>query len=124
MTEKRSEYRKKAKHQKNRGFLNTIKSAFDDDNQEVDVNPEFTRTDQDNVQINQQRESEGRKRRNEQGNRDADQEKKEDSSFKREAHNQSLSSQDKALRLKKKLNHAIIIVFVLIVLVLLALFHL
>lgn len=119
MTEKRSDYRKKIKQKKSKRFFDTIKSAFDDDD-EVDVNPEFTRDTEDQVvpQVNRENQGEHDSQRV-QSNQNA---KLKNAKNVREK--QILSSEDKGLRLKRKLNHAILIVFVLIILVLLALFHL
>ena len=112
MTEKRSDYRKKLKHKKSKNFLNTIKSAFDDSDEEVDVNPDFTRDDDEVVQANDFKNARVKKR--------------EQVSRREESKSQSqlTTSQEKALKLKSKLNRAIFLVAVLIILVLLALFHL
>lgn len=110
MTEKRSDYRKKLKRQRGKKVLNSIKSAFDDSDEEVDVNPEFTRDADEVVHTNEQVNAEtSEKKRN---------------SPNRESKSQSPTSQEKALKLKGKLNRAILIVAVLIILVLFALFHL
>ncbi|WEV71531.1 hypothetical protein OZY43_03780 [Lactobacillus sp. ESL0785] len=102
MTEKRSDYRKKIKHKQERDFLHTIKSAFAGDDQ-VDVNPDFKREPAEANKVNQQRKQ-------------------------REHSKQSktnvLMPDERAVKLKKKLNHAIILTIGLIILVLLALFHL
>ena len=112
MTEKRSDYRKKLKHKKSKNFLNTIKSAFDDSDEEVDVNPDFTRDDDEVVQANDFKKARVKKR--EQVPRREEE----------KSQSQLTTSQEKALKLKGKLNRAIIIVSILIILVLLALFHL
>lgn len=112
MTEKRSDYRKKLKHKKSKNFLNTIKSAFDDSDEEVDVNPDFTRDDDEVVQANDFKNARVKKR--EQVPRREEE----------KSQSQLTTSQEKALKLKGKLNRAIIIVSILIILVLLALFHL
>lgn len=117
MTEKRSDYRKKIKHKNKKGFFATIKSAFAGNDDEVDVNPEFTRSEDEKVQQSVN-EGKRRKQRNQPVN-DA----KTVSSHGSKEDRASLSEQ-KSLRLKKKLNRAILIMFVLIILVLLALFHL
>lgn len=105
MTEKRSDYRKRQSRRKTSKLLSQVKSAFDDDQHNddgVDVNPEFQR-------------SESERRRLD----DNDLEYSPRSDV-----NSDLPKEDKRLRLKKRLNRAILIVFVLIILVLLALFHL
>ncbi|RMC25115.1 MULTISPECIES: hypothetical protein [unclassified Lactobacillus] len=103
MTEKRSDYRKKIKHKKNKQFLNSIKTAFEDN--EVDVNPAFTRETEKDSSVS---ESVGRR---------------ESQQYSRTQDINQLS-EEKGLRLKRKLNHAILIVLTLIILVLFALFHL
>ncbi|WP_338206510.1 hypothetical protein [Lactobacillus juensis] len=112
MTEKRSDYRKKLKHKKSKNFLNTIKSAFDDSEEEVDVNPDFTRDDDEIVKTNDFK-NDGVKKQEQAPRREED-----------KSQSQLTTSQEKALKLKGKLNRAIMIVTALIVLVLLALFHL
>lgn len=120
MTEKRSDYRKKNKHKKNKGFFNTIKSAFDGNDEEVDVNPEFTRSENDGASNVQQPNRENRReKRRKQGNFS---QKTANSHI--SPNDRALISEQKGLRLKKKLNRAIFIMLVLIILVLLALFHL
>lgn len=104
MVEKRSDYRKKQK----KSLLSKLKSSFsDNDSEEVDVNPDFKRDDS---------EEEPRRRPLAGDGQEFYQ------------HNQSSDKetirQEKSLRLKKRLNRAILIVIVLIILVLLALFHL
>lgn len=104
MVEKRSDYRKRQK----KSLLNKLKSSFsDNDSEEVDVNPDFKRDDS---------EEEPRRRPLAGDGQEFYQ------------HNQSSDKeticQEKSLRLKKRLNRAILIVIVLIILVLLALFHL
>ena len=111
MTEKRSDYRKKLKHNKSKNFLNTIKSAFDDSDDEVDVNPDFTRDDE-AVESNDFA--------NERVKKQEQTPRREES----KSQSQLTTSQEKALKLKGKLNRAILLVAVLIILVLLALFHL
>lgn len=124
MTEKRSDYRKKIKQKKSKRFFDTIKSAFADSDDEVDVNPEFTRDAEDQVhteeppQVNRKKQKE-RENQYIQSNQNA---KLKNAENVREK--QILSGEDKGLRLKRKLNHAILLVSVLIILVLLALFHL
>ena len=112
MTEKRSDYRKKLKHKKSKNFLNTIKSAFDDSDEEVDVNPDFTRDDDEIVQTNDFK-NDGVKKQEQFPRREED-----------KSQSELTTSQEKALKLKGKLNRAIMIVTALIILVLLALFHL
>lgn len=119
MTEKRSDYRKKNKHKKNKGFFNTIKSAFDGNDEEVDVNPEFKRTENDEINIQQSNRENMRETKRNEGTFN---QKNANSHI--SPNDQALSSEQKGLRLKKKLNRAIFIMLVLIVLVLLALFHL
>lgn len=104
MVEKRSDYRKRQKKR----LLSKLKSSFsDNDSEEVDVNPDFKRDDS---------EEEPRRRPLAGDGQEFYQ------------HNQSSDKetirQEKSLRLKKRLNRAILIVIVLIILVLLALFHL
>ena len=104
MVEKRSDYRKRQK----KSLLNKLKSSFsDNDSEEVDVNPDFKRDDS---------EEEPRRRPLAGDGQEFYQ------------HNQSSDKetirQEKSLRLKKRLNRAILIVIVLIILVPLALFHL
>lgn len=103
MTEKRSEYRKRRKNKQNK-LLSGVRSAFSSDSadgqKDVDVQPDFERSASERQQILA-----------------ADRE-----NYLKQ--NQELSREEKSLRLKKKLNHAILIVIVLIVLVLLALFYL
>ena len=104
MTEKRSDYRKKKK----KGLIDKVKSAFsNNDSEEVDVNSAFTR-DKNEVE-NRRRPLAGDGKKFYQ--RD-------------ETINKETVREDKALKLKKRLNRAILLVIVLIVLVLLALFHL
>ena len=103
MTETRSEYRKKQEKDKNKRFFKQIKSAFSD-NDDLDVNPDFTRD----------RRPEYRTLTDD---GEATLESKKETKL-------VLTSEEKAARLKKKLNHAIILVIVLIILVLLALFYL
>lgn len=99
MTEKRSDYRKRQK----KGLIDKVKSAFsNNDSEEVDVNPDFTR-DKNEVE-NRRRPLAG----------DGQEFYQRDETVR----------EDKALKLKKRLNRAILLVIVLIVLVLLALFHL
>lgn len=103
MTEKRSDYRKKIKHKKNKQFLNSIKTAFEDN--AVDVNPAFIREKEKDSPV-----SEPIKR-----------------SISRQYGKMQDTNQpfeETGLRLKRKLNRAILIVLVLIILVLFALFHL
>lgn len=104
MVEKRSDYRKRQK----KSLLSKLKSSFsDNDSEEVDVDPDFKRDDS---------EEEPRRRPLAGDGQEFYQ------------HNQSSDKetirQEKSLRLKKRLNRAILIVIVLIILVLLALFHL
>lgn len=105
MTEKRSDYRKKQAQKKPKQFFKKMKAAFDDndiDQEDVNVNPDF------------QRDSSERRPLDGDGIEN----------FNTEVPKSGLTSEDKRLRLKKRLNSAILIVFVLIILVLLALFHL
>ena len=102
MTAKRSDYRKKEKN----SLLNKVKSAFNDNNatEEVNVNPDFQR---DASERRRPLEGDGQEFYQAQQSIDKEQLKEQ-----------------KSLKLKKRLNSAILIVFVLIILVLLALFHL
>ncbi|MPW13898.1 hypothetical protein [Lactobacillus helveticus] len=102
MTEKRSDYRKRQK----KSLLNKVKSAFNDNNatEEVNVNPDFQR---DASERRRPLEGDGQEFYQAQQSIDKEQLKEQ-----------------KSLNLKKRLNSAILIVFVLIILVLLALFHL
>ena len=102
MTAKRSDYRKKQKN----SLLNKVKSAFNDNNatEEVNVNPDFQR---DASEKKRPLEGDGQEFYQAQQSIDKEQLKEQ-----------------KSLKLKKRLNSAILIVFVLIILVLLALFHL
>lgn len=104
MTEKRSDYRKRQK----KGLIDKVKSAFsNNDSEEVDVNPDFTRD------------------KNEVENRRHPLAGDGQEFYQRdETINKETVREDKALKLKKRLNRAILLVIVLIVLVLLALFHL
>lgn len=106
MTEKRSDYRKKEARKKPGKIWSKIRSAFasDDQAQEVDVNPAFER---ENKEEPPKRPLVGDGQEKYYAEAKVDQ-----------------APLDKGLCLKKRLNHAILIVFVLIVLVLLALFHL
>lgn len=97
MTEKRSDYRKRQNKKKGRELLDKVKSAFDEDEkpkEDVNVVDDFRRN-------------------------SAPQPAEENSV--EEPINESIS---KPLLLKKRLNHAISFLLVLIVLVLLALFYL
>ncbi|ALI52815.1 hypothetical protein IMAU10149_00018 [Lactobacillus helveticus] len=102
MTAKRSNYRKRQK----KSLLNKVKSAFNDNNatEEVNVNPDFQRD-----ASERRRPLEGDGQEFYQAQQSIDKEK---------------LKEQKSLKLKKRLNSAILIVFVLIILVLLALFHL
>ncbi|MBU5980206.1 hypothetical protein EFP68_01980 [Lactobacillus helveticus] len=102
MTAKRSDYRKRQKN----SLLNKVKSAFNDNNatEEVNVNPDFQR---DASERRRPLEGDGQEFYQAQQSIDKEQLKER-----------------KSLKLKKRLNSAILIVFVLIILVLLALFHL
>ncbi|ADX70480.1 hypothetical protein [Lactobacillus helveticus] len=102
MTAKRSDYRKRQK----KSLLNKVKSAFNDNNatEEVNVNPDFQRD-----ASERRRPLEGDGQEFYQAQQSIDKEK---------------LKEQKSLKLKKRLNSAILIVFVLIILVLLALFHL
>lgn len=97
MTEKRSDYRKRQK----KSLVDKVKSAFTDNDatEEVNVNPDFQRDDSE-----RRRPLEG-----------------DGQEF---YQTQQPIDKEKSLKLKKRLNSAILIVFVLIILVLLALFHL
>lgn len=106
MAEKRSDYRRQQSRKKGKKLLYHIRSAFADQDsteEKVDVNPEFQRTQTERRSFT-----------------DDCQEFANNS----EPIDTGLSREDKSLRLKKRLNRAILIVFVLIILVLLALFHL
>ena len=101
MTEKRADYRKRQSKKKTKQLFDHVKSAFDDNEQnheKVDVNPDFQRPE--------------------------DKRKKYQNKFDYAENLRDANIEDKSLRLKKRLNRAILIVLVLIVLVLLALFHL
>lgn len=102
MTEKRSDYRKRQK----KSLVDKLKSAFTDNDatEEVNVNPDFQRDDSE-----RRRPLEGDGEEFYQAQQPIDKEK---------------MREEKSLKLKKRLNSAILIVFVLIILVLLALFHL
>lgn len=102
MTAKRSDYRKRQKN----SLLNKVKSAFNDNNatEEVNVNPDFQRD-----ASERRRPLEGDSQEFYQAQQSIDKEQ---------------LKEQKSLKLKKRLNSAILIVFVLIILVLLALFHL
>ncbi|MBW7986161.1 hypothetical protein E0700_05140 [Lactobacillus helveticus] len=102
MTEKRSDYRKRQK----KSLLNKVKSAFNDNNatEGVNVNSDFQR---DASERRRPLEGDGQEFYQAQQSIDKEQLKEQ-----------------KSLKLKKRLNSAILIVFVLIILVLLALFHL
>lgn len=105
MTEKRSDYRKRQSRKKKKAVFDQIKAAFSDQKEEtdgIDVNPAFKRDSDTSHFLNENKES----------------------NSKQPAEGAKLSSEDKSLRLKKRLNSAILIVFVLIILVLIALFHL
>lgn len=104
MTEKRSDYRKRQK----KGLIDKVKSAFsNNDSEEVDVNPDFTK-DKNEVE-NRHRPLAG----------DGQEFYQRDETIDKET-----VRENKSLKLKKRLNRAILLVIVLIVLVLLALFHL
>lgn len=104
MTEKRSDYRKRQK----KGLIDKVKSAFsNNDSEEVDVNPDFTK-DKNEVE---------KRRRPLAG--DGQEFYQRDETIDKET-----VRENKSLKLKKRLNRAILLVIVLIVLVLLALFHL
>ncbi len=104
MTEKRSDYRKRQK----KGLIDKVKSAFsNNDSEEVDVNPDFTK-DKNEVK-NRRRPLTG----------DGQEFYQRDETIDKET-----VRENKSLKLKKRLNRAILLVIVLIVLVLLALFHL
>ncbi|RHW50436.1 hypothetical protein [Lactobacillus bombicola] len=105
MTEKRSDYQKKIKNQKSNVIFDSVKSAFNNDEDVVDVNPDFMRS----TQFNSKRVNNSHQKREQRQSNNAQ---------------EYLKKEDKALKLKNKLNLAIFIVLVLIVLVLLALFHL
>ncbi|BAQ57400.1 hypothetical protein [Lactobacillus acetotolerans] len=103
MTEKRSDYRKKHTKKKRGHVFDKFKSAFNDDEQEdVDVNSDFQRNPEDARPLREDNEE----------------------NLQRSEVDDKVPSEDKGLRLKKRLDRAILIVFILIVLVLLALFHL
>lgn len=104
MTEKRSAYRHQQERKQGKKLLGKFKAAFDDEDSSLDVNPAFER-------------SHKQKRNSDQERKFAETGYQENSEF-------NLPAGDKGLRLKKKLDRAILIVFVLIVLVLLALFYL
>ncbi|MGN1271938.1 MAG: hypothetical protein ACI4T3_02205 [Lactobacillus sp.] len=104
MTEKRSDYRKRQK----KSLLGKVKSAFsDNDSEEVDVNPDFTK---DKPAETPRRPLAG--------------DGQEFYQHDEQPLDKEAVRENKALKLKKRLNRAILLVIVLIVLVLLALFHL
>lgn len=104
MVEKRSDYRKRQK----KSLLSKLKSSFsDNDSEEVDVNPDFKRDGS---------EEEPRRRPLAEDGQEFYQHD--------QLSDKATIRQEKSLRLKKRLNRAILIVIVLIILVLLALFHL
>lgn len=104
MVEKRSDYRKRQK----KSLFSKLKSSFSDtDSEDVDVNPAFQRDDSENEQRRHPLAGDGQ----EFYQRD-------------QASDYATIQQEKSLKLKKRLNRAILIVIVLIILVLLALFHL
>lgn len=109
MTEKRSEYQKKQRKSSQKSVFDKVRSAFVDDNEpkdnNVDVVPGFKRDKTD----------EKLERRSLKGNGEPIFSPKEE---------KRTFNEEKRLRLKKRLNSAILIVFILIILVLLALFHL
>ncbi|MDF7682579.1 hypothetical protein PT287_03455 [Lactobacillus sp. ESL0679] len=116
MTEKRSDYRKQIKRKKNNGLLHTIKSAFDDSDEAVDVNPDFMREPEEKEHVAQKTTARTKREKQLHATRE--------SNARTNAKAGKKQDTDKSLLLKKKLNRAILIVIVLIVLVLLALFHL
>ena len=104
MVEKRSDYRKRQK----KSLLSKLKSSFsDNDSEEVDVNPDFKRDGSEEEPRRRPLAGDGPEFYH---------------------HNQSTDKEtireENSLRLKKRLNRAILIVILLIILVLLALFHL
>lgn len=104
MAEKRSDYRKRQK----KSLLGKVKSAFsNNDSEEVDVNPDFRKDKSDSDNRRHPLVGDGQEFYQQE-----------------QPINKEQVREDKALRLKKRLNRAILIVFVLIILVLLALFHL
>lgn len=111
MTEKRSDYRKR--QQKNhKSVFDKVKTAFSDDDQEenLDVNPDF---------VKDQEEQEEPIRRKLEGDGEPDLQ-----TVDAEEDIKKITSEEKGLRLKKRLNRTILILIVLIILVLVALFHL
>lgn len=103
MTEKRADYRKHNRKNHSKRILKKINSAFSDreeDSQAVDVNADFKRDAAEHEQLLAQDREDYLKQE------------------------QELSQTEKGLRLKKKLDRAILLVVVLIVLVLLSLFYL
>lgn len=119
MTEKRSDYRKKNQRKKKNSFFKTIKSAFDNE-EEVDVNPEFTRDSTDRP-FNDEPSLKTRRESQREAQTSSDE---NNSKYQNKQKAQPKTWMEKGLRLKRRLNIAILIVIVLIVLVLLALFHL
>lgn len=112
MTEKRSDYRKRQQQNK-KGVFEKVKDAFNDNQEEdLDVNPDF-KNDSEN-----QEESPSPIRRSLKGDGEPDLQdlNAEDT--------RKLTSEEKGLKLKKRLNQTILILVVLIILVLVALFHL
>lgn len=105
MTEKRSDYRKRQSKKKDRTLFDSVKAAFTDQKDKTE-----------DVDVNQ-----GFKREPEEENYFSDEDQR---ILTHQSENSQLNQEDKSLRLKKRLNHAILLVFVLILLVLLALFHL
>lgn len=107
MTEKRSDYRKEQSRGKAKNLFGKVKAAFSDQpedhqNEKVDVNPDF----QDKKVHKRPLVGDGEEK------------------YYSDPDLSKSSNLDKGLRLKRRLNSAILIVLVLIVLVLLALFHL
>lgn len=111
MTEKRSDYRKR--QQKNhKSVFDKVKNAFsDNDNQEedIDVNPDFKRETEEQDLV----------RRSLDGDGEPDLQ-----TIDAEEDIKKTPKEEKGLRLKKRLNRTILLLVVLIILVLVALFHL
>ena len=114
MTEKRSQYRKRQKQDNLSRLLNraTKDQVIEDNNEDLNVNPEFTRSQQE-------------KRRTDNNINSADHERI--NSLGRSTQKQITSKEEreyKVNRLKKRLNLAILIVILLLILVFVALFNL
>lgn len=108
MTEKRSDYRKR---QQKQSIFDKVKTAFSDEqeNENIDVSSEFEKKDENQPDLS-------RRKLAGDGKPDLRDLNTEDI--------EKTPSEEKGLRLKKRLNRTILLLIVLIILVLLALFHL